>query len=72
MTRLYEQPPALKRSGASLVVAKSPLPIDRRELSATRSYPETIDPYRDCPEAEMRDVRSVVGAVSIGWFEVSR
>jgi hypothetical protein len=24
-----------------LVVAKSPLPIDQRELSATRSYPET-------------------------------
>jgi len=35
--------------------------------------PETIDPYRDCPEAEMRDARvSVVGAVSIGSFELSR
>jgi hypothetical protein len=35
--------------------------------------PQTIDPYRDCPEAEMRDAQvSVVGAVSIGSFELSR
>jgi len=37
------------------------------------SYRETIDPYRDCPEAEMQDAQvSVVGAVSIGSFELSR
>jgi hypothetical protein len=31
------------------------------------SWLETIDPYRDCSEAEMRDAQvSVVGAVSIG------
>jgi len=36
-------------------------------------YRETIDPYRDCPQAEMRDAQvSVVGAVSIGSFELSR
>jgi hypothetical protein len=41
--------------------------------SQTGSYPETLDPYRDCPDAEMRDAQvSVVGAVSIGSFEVSR
>jgi hypothetical protein len=33
----------------------------------TRSYPETLGPYRDCPEAETRGCTTpVVGAVSIG------
>jgi hypothetical protein len=34
---------------------------------------ETLDPYRDCPEAEMRGCTGRgVGAVSIGTFEGSR
>jgi len=45
----------------------------RMDRQPTGSYPQTIDPYRDCPEAEMRDAQvSVVGAVSIGSFELSR
>ena len=46
-----------------------------RAISASLQdrYRETLDPYRDCPDAEMRDAQvSVVGAVSIGSFEVSR
>jgi hypothetical protein len=34
---------------------------------------QTIDPYRDCPKTKMRDAQiGVVGAVSIGSFELSR
>jgi len=35
--------------------------------------PQTLGPYRDCPERRSVGVRSgVVGAVSIGSFELSR
>ena len=37
------------------------------------SYRQTLGPYRDCPERRSVGVRGrVVGAVSIGSFELSR